>query len=420
MKKIVLCLSVIFALFALVSCKDDVVKNIDTDENANANKEIIVEDWYFFRTYDGGNFQISHGINRKSPIKINPVSKNATFICIDPLCNHDGIDCPLFGSGTMYIAGNYLFYTSGIIWNDAYTGEQLGSVILYAYDMLNGNTRQIVEYKDKLIIAGGAANYLYYYIAQYNEEDSRLVTYTLHRADAKSGNIIEIGDYSYEGEMQGNINYPNIYTIIDNKIYWWSSSEDVDGAFYTTDLDGKNRKDIDLKAGIFYIAGILSKYDNGYAYYTMSNRTPFGGEYEFGSAMRDNRLFRILLDDGVELELIAESVITYALCGDKIYYTVLEENPKHIEYPEVETWNWSGGKVYVMNSDGTDKKLVCETGYDLSDYREHGFFEVKTIDGIDYIAVSYTILVSDRFAPSSDTLIINASTGEYTVVSVPE
>jgi hypothetical protein len=67
--------------------------------------------------------------------------------------------------------------------------------------------------------------------------------------------------------------------------------------------------------------------------------------------------------------------------------------------------------------------LLADTGHNLSD--GGGIFEAKTIDGVDYIALSFVIVNDDplwhggNFRISSDTIIINASTGEWTVLSVP-
>jgi len=84
-----------------------------------------------------------------------------------------------------------------------------------------------------------------------------------------------------------------------------------------------------------------------------------------------------------------------------------------------------------MNSDGTDQQLLCETEYDLGDgygylFTSKSFIGAKTINGVDYIAMSFNTIsqmpsyVEYDYVVSSDTIIINASTGELTVVSVPE
>jgi hypothetical protein len=95
----------------------------------------------------------------------------------------------------------------------------------------------------------------------------------------------------------------------------------------------------------------------------------------------------------------------------------------------MQTWNWSGGKIYVMNTDGTNQRLLADTGYNLgvgcpTVFINNIFFEAKTIDGIDYIATSFVIVGegfgNSAFILSPDTIIINASTGEWTVLSVPE
>jgi len=430
MKKIILCILIILALFFVVSCD----KTVNIDEE----KEINLSDIYFIRRYDGMNLiGFSMGIKDKSPVKINPLTQKASFLCTDPVCNHDDIECPLYNCANFYVTGNYLFYTKR--YHDKNTG-QLISTELGVYDMLNGTVRRLAEYKDEIGLAGATQSYLYYYIAQIDEENESSVKYIVNRVDAKTGNIIEILlNNSYIADINIAADYPKIYTIIENKIYWRITSSDNSGNFYTTDLDGTNEKIFDFiigKSNDFVSYLTLGKYDSGYVYHAENNmlaniKTAEDLEvyvklssYERELSKRDQRLSRITIDGIGEIKLIVESFMDYIPCGDKIYYTVLEENPEFIEDNGVQTWNWSGGKIYVMNSDGTKQKLLCETGYNLSSE----FIDVKTIDGIDYLAWSFNVvrelmpneMGAAAFSFSPDTIIINASTGEYAVVSMPE
>ena len=432
MKKIILCTLITLVLFFVVSCD---VTDAKKNTNINANNDTVKEektmdDIYFFRTGNDSIRLISGEIiYGKAPVKINPVKKTVSSICLDPLCDHR-VDCPLYTTKDIHIDGTYLFYIEGVSVTSTLTNDKTGSVNLLVYDMINGNSRKIAEYRDNFIIVGEAGSYLYYYLPMYNEEDTTHVDYILYRADAKTGNVIEMPLYEeYSSIMDGtagNTDYPSIYAINNNKIYWHVRDKINTSAmvYYTTDFEGTNKEMLEYTGNFGMMNG---KYSGGYFYYGVIMVTMLFEDFmnASGSDLQrsklNNNIYRIPLDGSSEAELIAESVMTYTLLGDKVYYTVLEGEAEAVEYCGIETFNWSGGKVYVMNSDGTDKQLLCETGHDLSNV--NGYFEAKTIDGIDYIALSFNIEAqnySSGYTASSDTIIINASTGEYTVVSVPE
>ena len=428
MKKIILCTLVILALFFIISCKKT--------ENIDENKEIIMEDLYFFRTYSGGIFNTA-SFSDNGPIKINPVSKTASYVCADPLCDHSqDSGCPFYSTGNYYVTGNYIFYTReyGV---DSVTGEPFGTSDFCVYDMINGTVRKLDEYLfERAQIIGGINNYLYYYLNNYNEKDGS-VYYALYRADADTGKVVKIGEESFGFESKSEYNswaIPKVYAIADNKIYWYTNGELTDGIRpeirYTTDLDGKNKEMLEVKKDLYSRMGVgatSSCYSNGYFYHAVVEMT----QDELDRDAVGQVLYRIPLDGSAKNERIAENIIDFAICGDKIYYTAkLEEEPEIIEYDEGQYYyDRNGGKVYVMNLDGSDKSLVCETGYNLDSSvfgDTTGFLEVKTIEGVDYIIFLCKDFEAEKkpYDPMSidypDTLIINASTGEYTVVSVPE
>jgi len=453
MKKIILCGIIILALFFIVSCKDDTEQEKNTENNSNPkdNNEIIMEDWYFFRCYNGMPIFDTHSSSFQyvSPVKINPISKNVTYVCLDALCDHYNYstDCPFTRSANYLITGNYIFYQKGAISRFQNTGELISDLSLCVYDMTNGAVRQLAEYKDQFKVIGGADGYCYYFIEQYDHdpiyssEETSSMKYILYRADAKTGKIIEMPlyvNYSYEQKNGIALVYPTIHAIIDKKIYWYCHDENKNMIYYTTDLEGENRVIIDFGEHSEYIFSYFGRYYDGYFYYTTFNDFDNLIGYEYERAFYDKKLYRIAVDGIKESELISESVITYVLCGDKIYYTKADEKAEFIDtkdyyglYPE-SIYNWSGGKIYVMNSDGTDKKLLCETGYNLSlgngGIFQYGYVDAKTINGIDYVVWSYTgirkqegdFMDSYSYAASPDTVIINASTGAFTVVSMPD
>jgi hypothetical protein len=456
-KRIILYLLLALVLILFISCsgKDggETPANINNNTGDNSNnsgnapREPSMQDWYFFRTY------IDFDDNQRTRhVKINPVTQTVTPICIDPLCDH-GRDCPLnagFVSGSVqntYITGNYFFYLaegSGRLAAEGSNQWQLMTEIL-VYDMINSTVRKLAEYWDTVTFIGAAENYLYYVSPRIREDDDMLVNYIIYRADARTGNIIEIGEHLNTRRTHSNFDYPNINIIADGKIYWSATAEGR-RVLYTTDLDGNNRETLNIRDGMnMYITH--GEYHNGYMYH----KGPTGdgimiaaedgreatreeieaaiaeaikqegllSEYEQQRRIRDVQLLRSLLGGDGEPEVIAESIIDFVLLSDKIYFTMIEDEPEVIEYNGAQTWNWSGGKVWGMNLDGTGKYLVADTGYNLSGGAS-GFFNAKNINGVDYIAWSYTDFRRGSFVPSPNTIIINASTGEWVVLSAPE
>ena len=452
MKKIVLCILIICAIFSVSSCKNENINSETDKSNNNTFKEIIMEDWYFFSpgkwTKTGINYETIEGYG---PFKINPATKIASFICADPLCNHS-IDCPFYNCNDSYVTSNYVFYTVGYISD---LKERVGDTVsLRVYDMLNNTVREIAEYRDNIYFFPVAAgNYLYYYVYQYIEDaNGGSEKYSVFRADAKIGNTIEIPLYG--NDYSDKYTSLAIYAIYNNKIYWEKNSRN--GAeHYTTDFDGNNKQMIDYGIEYLNLSNNTSRFADGYIYYLYKdteaflqrlldsvnnpNSTPLSA-YEYDLWERVRALYKIPLDGNGETALIAEDIFTFVICGDKIYYTAIEDDPVPVYYGDIrvkdtmgaEVWNWSGGKVYVMNSDGTDQKLLCETELDI----RLGFSDLhnaKTINDVDYIGLPFNVIHDGFFSKvldeymenyhyyvSPDTLIINASTGEYTVVSVPE
>jgi hypothetical protein len=425
MKKIVflvLLLALVLVLF--ISCTDKNEDSPDAPANINNNtgdnaantppKEMIMQDWYFFRTYITEDHSLQY-------VKINPVSLTVTNVCIDPLCDHGKSGCPLdwglptgaFTPEKIHVSDNYIFYTSAVDMRASATQSFLLENLreIRAYDILNGGVQKLADSWENIHmnLIGAAEGRLYYFFPQVNEEDDTLVDYVVYRGDARTGENIQITEpLSYQ---------PNIFDIIDGKIYWDSRYEQ--NYIYTTDLEGKNKETVDLGSAADYLLDAI--YSGGYLYYTVHN----GAEI-------DSRLYKIPLGGGKETQLLAGSVIDFVVSDSRIYLTMLEDEPELIEYGGAETYNWSGGKIWSINLDGTDMRLVADTGYNLSRRRLEiwpgAFVGVKTINDVDYIAWSFRVpeevnfnnRVQYIFSPSSDTIIINGSTGEWIVLEMPE
>jgi len=447
MKKIILCLSIIFALLAIVSCKDDVVKNTDANKNANENSndtpQMLIEDLYFF--YSTPSW-LKDDVG-KPPVKINPISKTITHLCTDPLCFHENAtECLFFDCDKFYANKNYLFYTVGGVRDVGL--ERTGTLKLRVYDTTTDTVLEIAQYEDILYFEIATGSYIYYYVDQYVGDTNSEHTKIMYRADAKNGNIIEIPvDQKF---LSANFASISIYIIDDDKIYWRKSG--VRGQeYYSTDLEGNNIEPItynDSNAALYSRFG-KDNFADGYYYYLKMDeneskairelRKPiFDLDYEYEHYYHNQLMYKIPIDGSSDVELVSEHIDDFIICGDKIYYTAMEDDHKPIIYDGVQLsdntglvdqWNWNLGKIHVMNLDGTNKRLVCETIDERIDF----FIYAKTINGVDYLLLEFSearytsskneqdiYLDKYSYERSLDLLLVNASTGEVTRLSMPE
>ena len=436
MKKIILCTLIIFALFFIASCDEkDINKNTDLNKNASANSndtpQMLIEDLYFF--YNSPNWQSDFG---NYLIKINPISKTVTSLCSDPLCFHeDATECLFFDCNNFYSNKNYVFYTVGIY--RSIDGIKQGRTVkLRVYDTKTDTVREIAEYEDNIGFEFATGNYIYYTTYQYIESDSGVrEKEIMFRADAKTGNIIEIP--RDEKFLSGQFASIYICTMYDNKLYW--EKMDMSGSsFYMTDLDGNNIEKITYDYSEIKVAfAAKCNFTEKYAYYLITDEEAFFTLFKPGEPMdqyemyrwaSDKIMYRVPLDGSSGPEFISEHIYDFIICGDKIYYTVSEDDHKPIYHDceplmgggVIPEGNWNRGRLYVMNLDGTDQKFLCETIDERITIKD-----VKTVNGVDYLLIMFQEVIKNRlgdysYIRSEDVLLVNASTGEVTRLSMPE
>ena len=427
-------------ILCLTSCSDSIDNIFDSKKN-DPSETVMMDDWYFFRPGKWGENE-DGVIEGYGPFKINPLTKRSIDLCVDPLCF--GENCPFYNCYFSQISGNYLFYTVGYV--GSYKDLPSSSVSLRVYNLISGTVRELAEYYDSVGFSTFAVdNYIYYYVNTLNETGSS--SYILYRADGKIGEILEIPppvDTSNDRGIAGES--IRIFAIYDDKLYW-ERSKFTNREYYKTDLDGQNAEMIDYGDKYLSIQNVNTKIVDGYAYYlTHATYTPGISGYEEYIWMHDMLLYKLPLDGGEEPELIAKNIISFFPHGDKIYFTTTEDV---IEKPiksdgfwvknvsNAVSWNLNGGRVYVMNSDGTNKQLICETKYDFLRNLQTGginagIYGAKTIDGVDYLLMQFyevkdgyynevagEYLSGKVYIVSEDLLLVNASTGEYTVVKPP-
>jgi len=357
--------------------------------------------------------QTSQGI----PVKTVLSSAKTTSVCVDPLCTHE-TECPLNGAANMgdlggIALGNRYCFVKGSIGIDVDTGEYNGECQLCVYDMTEGTIQKIEAYADNILLMDAHGRYVYYAVASYNnEKDVISYGYSLYRADVESHDIIEIpltADYSTENAMSTG-DYPSIYAFDDNSILWMAP--DHDGyAFYTTDLAGEKRKDLEMPNN--YVMN--GQYHDGWAYYTRTNHDVSivreQGELGRIRFQHERSLYRYHFATGKD-ELLSENISRYIVTDDGIFYTVLEENPTVFSWNGISYYDMFAGKIYRMNSDGTKAGLFCTLdGVDLSVYTSlflgytNGYLALEYMDyvenkwydsGYDYNISSELIIINTK------------------------
>lgn len=344
MKKVIVesvCLMMFFISVLLIGC-----------DNKESDK-ITVSDICIFR-------QLNNGTPVKTVLSIGSTST----VCIDPLCMHD-TECPLYQRanesdiGTITVGNIYPFVYGSLSLNQN-TGDHSGEVQLCTYDMTNGEVRVLETYNDTVLIMYGYDRYIYYTVAVYSETDDEIKnSYMLYRADIENGNIVEIpldSEYSTSNSIS-TADFPAIYTIDNNLIYWYSPGEDG-YIYYTTDLAGKNRHYLPIENSRL----MNGKYHDGWAYYTINKSS---GSYadcktdlERLKFLNEKILRRCNMETGVD-ELVAENIAEYIVTDDGIFYTVYESKPQDMEYNGDTYYDIFAGKLYRMSLDGSNAELFC-------------------------------------------------------------
>lgn len=382
-------------------------------------KTLSMEDEYFFRNAEG----LPLGeVDTGCPYKVNYRTGVITPVCVDPLCGHDqGSGCAFFDAAQCVPSGNTMFFIRGEMSVDSNTGESSGKASLCAYDMLNGGTKEIGTFSDTLQILGAAENRVYFSRLIPND-DGTSAKYHFYYADGGSGKIREMPmKDEYDSENTDSSNFPEIFAVYGGKIYWYGAAEDR-MVFWTTDIDGKKRSELDLRVP----QAMNGQFMDGYSYYKIK-RGDGSAEtaYERLSAQNTNELWRVRLDGG-EPEKLSDNVAQFIAAGGKIYYTAAEKEPVTITVHSDTYYDLCGGKIYVMNADGSGGALAADSDYDFAYL--YGTFGGALCDGENtYIALMFSDYAENDYyndgldyTVSPDTLIFDVSGKDFLKCEMPD
>ncbi len=401
MKRVLIaCMTVVFML--TVSC--------------GGGKTLSMRDEYFFRNAEG----LPLGdVDNGCPYKVNYRTGAVTPVCVDPLCGHDeDSGCPFYDAEQCVPSGNTMFFIRGDMSVDQNTGERSGKVTLCAYDMLNGGTKELGAFEDSISIIAAAEGRAYFY-RLVPDDDGGSAKYHFCYADGGKIREMPMKDEYYSDDT-GSSDLPGIFAVDGERIYWYGAAEDG-MAFWSTDLDGKDRRELD----IIVPQAMNGQFSDGYSYYTIKRPAEANGAYERLLSQNTNELWRVGIDGG-EPEKLSDNIARFIVSGGKIYYTVAEKEPETIMVHGDTYYDLCGGKIYRMNTDGGGAELIAGTEYDFAYL--YGTFGGALCDGENtYIALMFSGLREDDFYGdgydyniSPDTLIYDVSGNRFIRGRMPD
>ncbi|MBE6551956.1 MAG: hypothetical protein E7665_07460 [Ruminococcaceae bacterium] len=328
--------------------------------------------------------------------KLYPEEAVMVPLCPDPLCKHNTQSCPFFQVDVnVRFIGEKMYYLR--------RGDALGFYSnICVFDLETGEMEILYEPKKNTVADLYATdNYLFFkmMVLEANKDS----TYKMMRYDINTKEVLELTDEYQLGR-------PMIITIEGDRIYWHES-----GYFYSTDLEYKNRIDGDRGYAAAFVSG-HKKYEN------------------VVSKERGDITQLLSVDDETdEKTVVVESTdITPIIYNGNIIYS--EPNERSIigyTYDSsrdrtIPVYNKVGNKCYICNSDGSDKRELCDINennivlhftagvlngkYGVGDYIPLKLWRYKTIR--EENGKNIVERISDGYA------VVNIKTGEYKIVGV--
>ena len=321
-----------------------------------------------------------------------------TFLCADPLCGHNSLDCPFFrftDTTPMVVTANKVFFyriaQDNII---PITEDQIiiADYQLVSYDIATQHTEIIFTYSpptgktsDSLIYSEGV---IYIQMVSYddkNQNENEELKSTIYAVDTDSGKITEL--------FTNTDQFPKLINVYDGRLYFSES-----GGYYGVNPDGSDKTEVTV-----YDTGIYTAED-GNLYYPLNGGICMAEPGNKNPVMiAENAQYFINYHNGY---------VYYYHTGDG--YTVqLDES----------VTNKTGGKIYRIST--TDKNAEEELFYDCGELVALNGYYTKFVG--DYFTVPCQKYIRNddgtvTAAENSSILIVDTETGEsriadYTVVT---
>ena len=294
----------------------------------------------------------------------------ASTVCQDPFCTHNTMTCPFaIPASNMASIGNVLYFSNRI--DDqthirSYNGDDMKLEEIY---VSNGVLSKLFTY-----------NYYLYFTEKLPTNVEEEYKTTIYRLDTQSGRFDTI-DCGHP--------FATIYAVRDSEIIWKDGNK-----YFSTDLDG-DCEDV-------YEINYCRQWGN-YRY-----------SWEFSDG-NYKKMTRKDLTTKEEILIFEEDVYSFFFYGDKILYLKPVENPEvwHSDTTG-DFYDTLGGNVYVMNLDGSDKRLLCHVEdcviLSTSMYRNN---ELCCGDWIGLYTNHFYESPTGPELTDTDLLLVNIVTGEY-------
>ena len=313
-------------------------------------------------------------IDARILVKYHIPTGTASFVCPDPFCNHNmGMDCPFkVAEHNLAAIGNILYYSVEV-------DEQWH---LRSYD---GDSMKTEELRTSNGVLNRLFSYNYYlYFSESKLVDGSLINTVVYRWDTQNGETETI-DCGYP--------YARIEKIEAGRIIWEKGDQ-----YFSTDLDGEDEREY---------TPILQREWGRYVY-----------RWTLDSNGRIFNLYRKDLSTNQEI-IVAQNIERCYFYGDKILYFKSAETPRRISTETgkdiIDEWN---GNVYIMNSDGTENRLLCH----VDDFYYAGTSSARNNEWVcgDWVGFQSQNYYLDTYGQAhyslADTLFVNVITGEYKLI----
>jgi hypothetical protein len=406
MKRYMLTAAIILIIcLALIGCSDSSIDPPEEDIKANSDITTDYSSYYIFDLWNG------------KLLKYNVLTGTATSAHLDPLCDHNHADCPVsLITGQIAVSGNFVYFVKNDWERDA-SGRSTGSMrsYLYQYDYINDRLALVIP---DFSVSNFAVVGDYIYSHNYTLLENGDTGLEFLRHDIKTGVTTVLIDAE---EAENMLRLPLFCRLSGDRAYWYIIDETgMHG--YSTAYDYS-----DMQSESLAMVGIVQ---GDYAYIPERNyELTYPVEYYkwFSSS-----LYRESLNDGSRI-LLSDHLSVFSIEDDNIIYFVPVKDPKvtyesttnpnHIYHDNYE------GKIYIMNTDGSNKRLLCE----VPDVTIYGYMNWVTnhMRAQDWIGVNLYGDMSGRFEDRSglpnirsdpqgygilpDLLLVNIKTGEYKI-----
>jgi len=383
LKNILFFLVLIVICFMVMSCKSE-----KSDDENDYSDIYVFYGWY------------------SKLLKCNVKTGVVTSVHTDPFCSHTNGDCPMNRIGiNVFAEGNSIYFMKSL------DLQEINQYNIYKYDHINDKISVIQKdiHPNDIIVIG---DYLFFWNIFIQDDESMIYELTRYNMSNEKKDILS----NDPNKSFSSWDIPVYYYHDDERIYWSQNAE-----IYSTNYDYADKRSEDVR-------GLVS---GDYAYVYEHNYEKPRSYYESVSC----KLYRKNMKNG-DMVLLSEDLDHYMVVDDKIIYVVAHEDAEIVYKPEPSfgeefqgndrevgsndgVYDHFKGKIYIVNTDGTDNRLLCEVPYTIN---YMGYLGRKPLIAGDYVGIfisdyieqnEFTSNTSDVYGQLPNLLLVNYKTGEY-------